>query len=176
MPSIKINDADTEEVTDQPQIESQTVALTQPAKKPIGKIRTIITILVVLVFLAVVAGLVKVLQDKNELKKQVNTLSQSQKTDAADEAKQLSEEVGKLIELPSDEVPTIATVVDVEKVKSQPFFANAQNGDKVLLYSKTSKAILYRPSAKRIIEVAPINLGTSENEGTKVDATTKTNR
>lgn len=164
MPSIEINDTDSEEVVDQPQEESQPIAVPQQeqAKRSIGKIRIALLALAVLVFLAVVAGLVKVVQDKNDLKKQVNTLSQSQKTDAADEAKQLSTEVGKLIELPSDEVPTIATVVDVEKVKSQPFFANAQNGDKVLLYAKTSKAILYRPSAKKIIEVAPINLGNSQ--------------
>lgn len=172
MPSINISDTETEEVVDQSQIESQSVAPVQRTKKPIGRVSNLLAILGVLIFLAVAAGLVKVIQDKNDLKKQVNTLSQVQKTDAGDEAKQLSSEVGKLIELPSDEVPTIATVVDVEKVRGQPFFANAQNGDKVLLYAKTSKAILYRPSAKKIIEVAPINLGDNQTPA----GTTTTNQ
>lgn len=67
-------------------------------------------------------------------------------------------EVGKLIELPADENPTVATVTDVEKVKEQPFFANAKNGDKVLIYTNARKAILYRPSEKRIIEVGAVNI------------------
>ena len=74
------------------------------------------------------------------------------------EADRLKEEVGKLIELPS-ESPTIATVVDANKLKEQAFFANAQNGDKVLLFAGAKKAVLYRPSTGKIIEVAPINIG-----------------
>ncbi|MDE2026462.1 MAG: hypothetical protein KGJ07_08285, partial [Patescibacteria group bacterium] len=33
--------------------------------------------------------------------------------------------VGRLIELPTNESPTLATVADVTKLKGQPFFANA---------------------------------------------------
>ncbi|MBX4216201.1 hypothetical protein KW797_04625 [Candidatus Parcubacteria bacterium] len=69
-------------------------------------------------------------------------------------------QVGRLIVLPSDETPTLATVSEPEKLKDQPFFANAQKGDKVLIYSNARKAILYRPSERKIIEVAPVNLGT----------------
>src|SRR3989344_9020923 len=67
--------------------------------------------------------------------------------------------VGKLMMLPSDETPTVATVSDVEKLKNQPFFAASQNGDKVLIFSQAKKAILYRPSTNMIIDVAPVNLG-----------------
>jgi hypothetical protein len=65
-------------------------------------------------------------------------------------------EVGKLMVLPADETPTVATVADASKVQDQKFFANAANGDKLLAYTKAMEAILYRPSANKIISVAPI--------------------
>ena len=75
--------------------------------------------------------------------------------------------VGKLMVLPANEKPTVATVSDITKLVDQPFFANAQNGDKVLIYTQSKKAILYRESINKIIEVAPVNLGqTAQNPST----------
>lgn len=68
--------------------------------------------------------------------------------------------VAKLMMLPAGEEPTIATVSDIEKLKDQPFFAAAKNGDKVLIYSGVKKAILYRPDINKIIDIAPVNIGT----------------
>ncbi len=67
-------------------------------------------------------------------------------------------EVGKLLALPMDEKPTVATITDVEKLKEQVFFKNAMNNDKVLIYTKAKKAILYRPSEKKIVEVGAVNI------------------
>jgi len=74
------------------------------------------------------------------------------------ELKAIVEEVSKLMDLPPED-PTVASVSDVEKLRAQPFFNRAQNGDKVLIYQSTRKAILYRPSTKKIIDVATVNLG-----------------
>ena len=79
------------------------------------------------------------------------------------EIKVITERIGKFMELPQGEVPTLATVSDREKLKGQQFFLNAKNGDKVLVYSKAKKAILYRPSTNKIIEIAPVNIGASQN-------------
>ena len=78
---------------------------------------------------------------------------------AADTNKELVGAVGKLLVLPADEQPTIATVADLDKLKDQPFFVNAQVGDKVLIYATAKKAILYRPSENKILELAPLNIG-----------------
>jgi len=68
----------------------------------------------------------------------------------------LKDRVGKLILLPN-ETPQIAVVQDVDKLKKdQPFFANAQNGDQILLFTEAKKAILYRSGSNQIIEVGPL--------------------
>jgi len=66
------------------------------------------------------------------------------------------EKVNKLIDLPQDETPTIATVLDKDKLKDQDFFKKAENGDKIIVYMKAKKAVLYRPNTNKIIEVAPV--------------------
>lgn len=66
--------------------------------------------------------------------------------------------VGKLIVLPTDEKPTVATVTDASKVKDQTFFQNAKNGDVVLIYTKAQKAILYDPAENMIVEVGAVNI------------------
>ncbi len=75
------------------------------------------------------------------------------------EIEQTVKAVGALIQLPADEVPTMATVSDVGKLSSQPFFSKAVNGDKVLFYTQAKKAYLYRPSEHKLIEVAPLLVG-----------------
>ena len=60
--------------------------------------------------------------------------------------------------LPTGESPNVATIIDKDKLKDQAFFNNAENGDKVLIYTKAQKAIIYRPSTNKIINVGPITL------------------
>lgn len=86
-----------------------------------------------------------------------NKLNNPEQTAQAEVTK-LVGEIGMIMELPEDEQPTVATVLDKDKLKDQGFFVKAENGDKVVIYSKARKAILYRQSSKKIIEVAPIDL------------------
>jgi hypothetical protein len=75
------------------------------------------------------------------------------------ETKELTDRIGRFMQLPTDEQPTLATVTDQEKLKGQEFFARAQNGDKLLVWTKAKKAILYRPSIGKIIEVSNLTSG-----------------
>lgn len=85
-------------------------------------------------------------------------IDKNPEAEAQKETKLLTYKVGKLIELPVGETPTIATVLAEDKVNKELFFKNAEAGDKLLAYLKAKKAILYRPSINKIIEVAPIIL------------------
>jgi len=82
------------------------------------------------------------------------------------EVKEITEKLGKIYELPKDDEPTVATVLDVEKLKDQPFFANAQNGDKVIIYTKSQLAILFRVNDNKIITVAPVAIDQQANPET----------
>ncbi len=88
------------------------------------------------------------------------------------EANTLVAKVSKLMTLPTDETPTIATVTDVSIVADQPFFKNAQNGDKVLIYQKAGKAILYRESENKIIEVGAVNFNQTAQSPTPTEDVT----
>ncbi len=72
-------------------------------------------------------------------------------------------QVEQLMELPAGETPTLATVADKEKLSEQAFFKNAENGDKILIYTESGRAVLYRPSSGKIVDVTTINI---QNETT----------
>lgn len=87
----------------------------------------------------------------------LHTLQKNPNAESVKEAKDLLGKVAKLYLIPTGEEPTVATVSDPEKLKDQAFFSSAQKDDKVLIFTQAGKAVLYRPSVNKIIEVAPIN-------------------
>ena len=80
-------------------------------------------------------------------------------SESQDDVKKLMLEVGKTINLPSED-PLIISITNISQLKDQPFFQKAKNGDKVLIYISIRQAILYDPLIKKVIDVAPINIGT----------------
>jgi hypothetical protein len=109
-----------------------------------------------------VGVLIIVLGAAGYLYMEVTKLKEDPQAAARKEAEELVSVVGKIIILPADELPTVATVSDPTKLADQAFFAKAKVGDKVLLYATARKAYLYDPKANKILEVAPINLGESD--------------
>lgn len=87
----------------------------------------------------------------------------SNKMQAEKDVTSLLKEVSSFMVLP-EEVPTVATITDAEKVSAQPFFKNAMNGDRVIIFANAKKAILYRPSEKKIIDVGAINVNSNKPE------------
>lgn len=116
------------------------------------------TLFILLVILAILGGGGYLYKRNRDLAAENKLLS-----NPTELAKQQQEElvalVGALVDLPSGETPTVATVSDLDKLKDQTFFERAQNGDKVLIYTNSKKAYLYRPSTNKIINIAPVNIG-----------------
>ncbi len=95
------------------------------------------------------------------------------------QATALLQKVGTLIELPANETPTMATITNAALVKqTQPFLANAENGDVLIIYANAKTAILYRPSENKLIAVGPVTSATEQTAqqpvGASQSATTTT--
>lgn len=85
------------------------------------------------------------------------------KTSNTNEIEILLTELSKHIQLPN-EIPTLATVTDKTKLQDQPFFQNSQDGDKLIIFPQASKAILYRPSTKKIIDMSNLSIATPKTD------------
>jgi len=71
------------------------------------------------------------------------------------EAQALANRVGRLMQLPDEEV-TVATVQDASRLHGQEFFRDANNGDKVLIFTEARRAVIFRESTNMIINSGPI--------------------
>lgn len=87
---------------------------------------------------------------------------------AQEETKYITSQIGKFIDVPKDEQPSLATITDVSKLKDQPFFKKAENGDKLIVYNKAQKAILYRPSENKIVDFTLVD--TSQVAGAQTNS------
>lgn len=87
----------------------------------------------------------------NKVDKSINTTKDTQK---------LIEKVSKIYLIPEGEEPTIASVSDPEAVKNNSFFTLSQKDDKILIFPKAGRAVLYRPSINKIIETTAVNIDT----------------
>lgn len=86
------------------------------------------------------------------------TLEVRRANDPKAEAKELVQKLGKLIDLPFGEEPTVATIKNADQITGQQFFTKAKNGYRVILYTNERLAILYDDVANKIINVGSISM------------------
>lgn len=123
--------------------------------------KKIIPILLVLLFVGA-AGYLGL--DYYKTQRELSEFQDSEEAVAIKEKNDLLKKVGRIALLPQDEDPTIATVTDAFRLRGQKFFSQAENDDKVIIFPKAQRAILYRPNIDKVIESAPINI--NDLEGT----------
>jgi len=130
---------------------------------------TKIKIILLIIFIAV---LVWFAFDYIDAKKQVALLSDPQ-THQQVYQKEIDDTVArisKLIILPEG-IPNLSTIQDVKTLaEKQPFFKDAENGDKILIYK--DKAIIFSPKKNMLINVGPVyTQGDGENQQIKATST-----
>ena len=75
-----------------------------------------------------------------------------------DKSAEMISAISKLVELPSNEAPTVVVIDDPEILKKQGLFPMSESGDVILVYKGEKKAILYRPITNKIIDISVINI------------------
>lgn len=90
-----------------------------------------------------------------ELRKSVQDVAQSVEVETDEE---MLSRINKVYALPKTETPSIMYFDDIKSIPQQDFFKKALPGDRLVVYEKTGKAILYRPSTRQIIEISPISI------------------
>jgi predicted membrane protein len=102
--------------------------------------RMIFLIVIVLVLGLWTAGSIILGLEYFNLKKKVDN----------NDSKAVVQRLEKHMKVPQEE-PTVATITDAIKLKEQePFYKNAQNGDKVVIWK--DKALIYRMDEDKIID------------------------
>lgn len=136
----------------------------------------LIKILLILLVVTVI-GLVSVLFSYYNTSKKLRSLSTTagQKEATKKEIDELVKKISKLIVLPTDETPTLATITDATGLaKSQSFYLGSNNGDKVLIYFKAQKAYIYNPNKDILVNVGPVYIEQGGKTASSTDNTTQT--
>lgn len=137
--------------------------------------RTVVEVVVLALLVGLALYAAQLHGDRNNLQAQLDSLKSNPQAAVQQQTNDLIASVGKLINLPKGETPTVAAVTNAAQAKQQSaFFNDAQNGDKVLLYVKAGEAILYRPSTNKIIIVAPLSF--TNNSGTTPTTSTSSKK
>ncbi|MEO6761593.1 MAG: hypothetical protein ABI220_04440 [Candidatus Saccharimonadales bacterium] len=91
-----------------------------------------------------------------------------------DNVQAIMQDISKHYLLPTNETPALATVTDSKKVQSA-FAGKVEDGDKILIYQTNRKAVVYRPSIDRIVDVEPVSIDTPPSGNTPQSPTYSTN-
>jgi len=106
-------------------------------------------LIILIIVLIGIFGVLVFLSVKN-LQPQASSPSTSQEGD-------ILSKLSSVMILPDEKNPKIATISDVDKLKTQDqeFYKNAKNGDTIIIYS--SIVVIYRSSENKIVNIAPIS-------------------
>ena len=132
-------------------------------------------IILLIVLIGVFVAYKKIASLQNEKDRLVSMIESLQGTPAnkTNDEKKILEKVSKLIVLPENEQPTIFTIINANALsKEQPFFSGATDGDYLIVYRQSQKAIIYSATNRKIVNSGPI----ISSIQTKPEATSTTSK
>ena len=111
----------------------------------------------VLIILVVFVGGYLVLNQSGFIKSLTLAMQIQQQQALSSEDRKIIQRLEKIINLPHDAKPTMAVITDADKLRQQQpgFFADAQNGNHLIVYP--DRAIIYDYAENKIINVGPVN-------------------
>lgn len=90
-----------------------------------------------------------------QTKKELEEVKKSTKAGGEELAKQVLEKIRRHMDVPAEPVPTVATIVDIDRLReANEFYKVAENGDHLIITQK--RAILYDPDRDIILDVVPV--------------------
>lgn len=108
---------------------------------------------------------------------QYHNVTRNPAADAQKNTDKVVAEISRLMIITDPTGAVLATITDKSKLAGQKFFDVSQNGDDLVLFPAMSKAVLYRPSVDKIIDVGPFTpnapqaSSTPSTSGSSVSAT-----
>lgn len=96
-------------------------------------------------------------KELTQTEQQLEEAKKSTQKNGEEVAKEVLAKVRNHMEIAETPAPTVATIVDVEKLKqTNEFYKKAKNGDHLIITQ--NRAILYDPDRDRIVDVVPVRV------------------
>lgn len=93
------------------------------------------------------------------------------KDPATREQERIQRDILKLVErverhaIVPQEIPVVYTITDVQELqKQQEFFMDATDGDKLLIFPQTAKAVIYSPDRDIVVTMGPVSIAPSDTK------------
>lgn len=98
-----------------------------------------------------------------ETEQELEEIRKSTQRSGAEVAQQVLEKLRKHVDIPTDPQPTVATIIDIERLReTNDFYNKAENGDHLIITG--TRAILYDPDRDRVIDVVPVRIDVTSPE------------
>ncbi len=124
----------------------------------------ILNIILIIAIIVVAVLFVRAEMDRRSIEENLEKTSaelekirQATQNSGQEAADAVLEKVRKLIDIPAEPAPTVATIVDVEALRqSNEFYNKANNGDTLIITA--NRAILYNEEKNMILDVVPVEI------------------
>ncbi|MBD3238486.1 MAG: hypothetical protein GF332_02515 [Candidatus Moranbacteria bacterium] len=130
------------------------------AKKSLKPLIIILQVLFVVVFIGSVVALIWFVRSYKQAAAEIEQLKSPEGRKAVElqEVDRVLEQVKRHLIIP-DEKPAMALIEDADNLATkEAFYQGAKNGDRILIFAKAKKAVIYRPDQDKIVNVGPIEI------------------
>lgn len=93
-------------------------------------------------------------------------------------SKEAVEDLKKYVVLAEGEEPVLLSVVSDKEVfkQQQAFFANVENGDQIFVFQKSSRALIWRPDSKKLVNFGVLDMQQNTTDAPQVKTAVTTEK